>query len=371
MNKATGVFGLLIVVCLITAILNPLFLGETNLYNSMRWTAEFGIISIGVVFVIVTGGIDLSIGSLIALAGTIMAWLLQKSGWDPAPTIALILCLSATLGLTHGLLITKMRLQPFVVTLCGLLVYRGIARYIAGTESLQWEANKFDSLREIALGKPFSIPMPFIKWISEGNWGSEKWNYITNQPALNEAGQTIPLDFIGWIPMPMPMIILIVLAALAGIFLNKTIYGRYLIALGNNEEAARYSGINTDRMKLIAYTICGLMGGIGGIVFTLELPAVQPASMGNFYELYAIAAAVLGGCSLRGGEASILGVFIAAALIRIILNATNILGIPSDLDFAVVGAVLLLGVSGDEIFKRYAVRRRTIRQQSEGEAGKS
>jgi len=365
MKKATGVFGLLIVVCLITVILNPLFLGETNLYNSMRWTAEFGIISIGVVFVIVTGGIDLSIGSLIALVGTIMAWLLQKSGWDPASTIALVLCLSALLGLAHGMLITKMRLQPFVVTLCGLLLYRGIARYIAGTESLQWQTNKFDGLREIALGKPFSLPVPFIKWISEGNWGTEKWNYATNQLAVNEAGQPIPLDVIGWIPVPMPMIILLVLAVIAAIFLNKTIYGRYLIALGNNEEAAKYSGINTDRMKLIAYTICGFMGGIGGIVFTLELPAAQPASMGSFYELYAIAAAVLGGCSLRGGEASILGVFIAAALIRIILNATNILGIPSDLDFAVVGAVLLLGVSGDEIFKRYAAKRAARQQDAE------
>jgi len=175
---------------------------------------------------------------------------------------------------------------------------------------------------------------------------------------VDGSGQPIPLDVIGWIPMPMPMLILLVLAVVAAIFLNKTIYGRYLVALGNNEEAARYSGINTDRMKLIAYTICGFMGGIGGIVFTLELPAVQPASMGSFYELYAIAAAVLGGCSLRGGEASILGVFIAAALIRVILNATNILGIPSDLDFAVVGAVLLLGVSADEIFKRYTAKRR-------------
>ena len=111
MKKATGVFGLLIVVCLITVILNPLFLGETNLYNSMRWTAEFGIISIGVVFVIVTGGIDLSIGSLIALVGTIMAWLLQKSGWDPVSTIALVLCLPFPLRSTSAFLFSRLLSQ--------------------------------------------------------------------------------------------------------------------------------------------------------------------------------------------------------------------------------------------------------------------
>ena len=118
----------------------------------------------------------------------------------------------------------------------------------------------------------------------------------------------------------------LVLAFAASSFL-KTIWGRYLYALGNNEEGARYSGIDTDRMKIVAYVLCSFFAGIAGILFAFELGSVQPAQTGEFYELFAIAAAVLGGCSLRGGEGSILGVIIAAAVIRIIFNSINIVGI--------------------------------------------
>jgi ribose transport system permease protein len=127
--------------------------------------------------------------------------------------------------------------------------------------------------------------------------------------------------------------------------------------LGRNETAARYSGINTDRMKILAYMICSLLAGIGGILFSLDLNSIQPSGSGEFFELYAIAAAVLGGCSLRGGEGTILGVLIGTAVMRVLYNAINILGIPTHLEFAIIGAVILAGVIADEAVKLLAARR--------------
>jgi ribose/xylose/arabinose/galactoside ABC-type transport system permease subunit len=158
--------------------------------------------------------------------------------------------------------------------------------------------------------------------------------------------------------VPAPFLFLLLLAAVASVFLNQTIYGRYLLALGNNEEAARFSGIQTDRMILLAYVLCSLIAGLGGILFALDTNTIQPQSHGNFYELYAIAAAVLGGCSLRGGEGTILGVVIGAAVMRVLYNSINLIGIPSQLEFAIIGTVILLGVLADEIVKRVVARRR-------------
>src|SRR5204863_933202 len=187
------------------------------------------------------------------------------------------------------------------------------------------------------------VPMPFIKWISEGNWSRYKTNPFT--------GARTPLDMVSWIDIPMPFLIMLALAIVAAVFLNRTIYGRYLLALGRNEQAARYSGINTDSMKMLAYIICSLMAGLGGVLFSLDLNSIQPSSLGEFYELYAIAAAVLGGCSLRGGEGSILGIVIGTALLQVLRNLVNLLDIPSSLDFAVMGAVILLGVIADRVFR--------------------
>ena len=216
-----------------------------------------------------------------------------------------------------------MKLQPFVVTLCGLLIYRGAARFITDDQS-QGFGSGFEGLRKIATGK---IPLPFSEHT-----------------------------------LPAPFVTMLVVAIAAAIFLNLTIYGRYLLALGRNETAARYSGINTDRMVILAYVICSVLAGIGGILFSLDLNSVQPSGLGEFYELYAIAAAVLGGCSLRGGEGTILGVIIGAAVLRVLYNAINILGIPTHLEFAIIGLVILAGVIVDEVVKRIAAKRRAARE---------
>ena len=212
-------------------------------------------------------------------------------------------------------------MQPFVVTLCGLLFYRGFARWLTH-DQVQGFGSSYEGLRQLAIGK-----------VSVG----------------------------GGFALPIPFFLLVFAGGLAALFLNRTIWGRYLLALGRNETAARYSGIQIERMKVLAYVLCSGTAGLGGILFALDVNSVQPAAHGNFYELYAIAAAVLGGCSLRGGEGSILGVVIGAAVMRLLYNAINVSGIPTQLEFAIIGAVILAGVIADELIRRVASRRRAGR----------
>lgn len=317
MGRASGVLGILILVVVVTASINPQFLSAYNLFNTLRWTSLFAIISIGVAFVIITGGIDLSIGSVVGLCGALLAMLLTHAKTSIPVALLIVMATALLIGLLHGLLITRLKLQPFVVTLCGLLIYRGIARFITDDQT-QGFGDSFEGLRGLSIGKPFKLG----------------------------------------IDIPMPFLILLGLGIAAAIFLNRTIYGRYLLALGKNEEAARYSGINTDRMTVLAYVICSLLAGLGGILFALDFNSIQPSGLGEFYELYAIAAAVLGGCSLRGGEGGILGVIIGAAVLRVLYNAINILGIPTHLEFAIIGLVILGGVVADELIRRFMQRRR-------------
>ena len=328
MKKLLGIFGLFVFIFVATAIKNPQFISAYNLQNLIGWTSLFGILSIGASFVIITGGIDLSIGSTVGLVGSLLSWLLMHKGWSEPMALLAVLAVSLLIGLAHGLLITKMRLQPFVVTLCGLLIYRGLARFITDDQS-QGFGSAHDSLRRIAIGK---------------------------------------VHLVGGFSIPVSVFFLVGIAVVVAVFLNRTIWGRYLFALGRNETAARYSGINTDRMKILAYVACSLLGGVGGILFSLNLNSIQPSGLGEFYELYAIAGAVLGGCSLRGGEGSVLGVIIGTAVMRVLYNAINILGIPTHLEFAIIGTVILAGVVADELVKRYAIRRRAAKALA-GEQG--
>ena len=150
------------------------------------------------------------------------------------------------------------------------------------------------------------------------------------------------------------------LVVAAALFLNCTVYGRHLQALGRNEQAARYSGIRTQPLIVLVYVISAALAGLGGVLFVLDDGSAQPSLMGNFYELWAIAAAVLGGCSLRGGEGTILGVVIGAAVMRVLYNAINILHIPTHLEFAIIGIVILGGVSVDELIRRFMTRRKVV-----------
>lgn len=317
MKKILGIGGLFALVCIATGLISQTFFTTGNIQNLFQRSALFGIISIGAAFVIITGGIDLSIGSVICLVGCLLPWLLVEQGWPVSLALPFVLALAVGIGLLHGFLVTKLKLQPFVVTLCGLLCYRGITRGILNDQSYGFGL-EFTGLRSLAQG-------------------------------------TIPL---GSFELPVPFVILTVVALISAYVLNWTVYGRYLLALGRNEEAARFSGIATDRMTIGAYVACSFLAGVGGVLFVLDVNSAGPGDFGNFYELYAIAGAVLGGCALRGGEGSIVGVIIGASLMQVLRNAIRLIdAIPDQLEFAVIGVVILSGVVVDELVKRFAGRR--------------
>jgi ribose transport system permease protein len=327
MKKELGIFILLIVLCVIVSIINPNFLLTINLQNLARQIGAFGIFSIGLGLVIITGGIELSVGSMMALLGVILSMMLTEYGYGVALSIVACVGLAMALSLGHGLLITRLNMQPFIVTLCGLLFYRGLARFITNDETKGFGAVAgLDSLRTLANGNLFGVPMPFV--------------------------------------------LLILISAVAWVVLHRSVYGRYLFATGRNSEAARYAGINTNGIITATYVISGALTAISGIIFAFYTNSVSPANHGNAYELYGIAAAVLGGCSLRGGEGSIVGILIGTALLQVLRNLVNLLGIPSSLDFAVMGAVILLGVMADQVFTERRNRRQValMRELSAREA---
>lgn len=325
MKKLLGIFCLLTVVCVATALMSDQFVTKYNIENLLRRTGLFGILSVGVAFVIITSGIDLSIGSVVCLIGVGLPWMLTTLKLPMAVSLLAVLGVSLGVGWAHGLLVTKLRIQPFVVTLCGLLIYRGLARGITRDQTMGF-GNDFKGLRWLATEK---IPVPGIEGFG----------------------------------IPVPFILMIVVAILAAILLNKTIYGRYLLALGRNEDAARYSGINTHRMIIMAYVICAAMAGLGGMLFVLDVNSAQPADFGNFYELYAIAAAVLGGCSLRGGQGTIVGVILGTALMQVLRTMITLVdALPKNIEYAIIGAVILGGVVTDEVVKRYIAQRKAAKQ---------
>src|SRR5260221_2084809 len=291
---------------------NPVFLGQANLLNLPRSIGLFGIFSVAMGVVIITGGIDLSIGSQFSLLGVILVFLLGNYNWQWLLAVLAVLLLCMLLGWFHGLLITRANLQPFVVTLCGLLGYRGLARFISHDQTFGFSGDTtFELLRTLATGSIFNLPAPFIVFV----------------------------------------LVCIIMA----LVLHGSVYGRYLFAIGRNEEAAVYSGINTKLVITSAYMLCGFLTGVSAILLGFYTNSISPASHGSFFELYAVAACVLGGCSLRGGEGSVLGIFIGTAMIQLLRNIVNLQGIDSSLEFVVMGGVILVAVSLDQV---RAARRR-------------
>lgn len=313
MKKELGIFILLVVLCTVVSILNPRFLSAANLQNTARLIGAYGIFSIGVGVVIITSGIDLSIGSKMALLGVLLSFMLVDWHWPSLLAVIAVLGIGMGLGLLHGVLITRVKIQPFIVTLCGLLFYRGLARFIANDETKGFgNAEGFERLRGLATGSLFGIPAPFI--------------------------------------------VLVVVSIIMWIVLHRSVFGRYLYAVGRNEDAARFSGINTKAVVTAAYVICGLLTGVSAILIAFYTNSISPSSHGSFYELYGIAAAVLGGCSLRGGEGSVIGIILGTILLQVLQNLVNLLKIDSSLNFAVMGAVILLGVMADQILKQRAAK---------------
>jgi ribose transport system permease protein len=307
-KKLIGIASFLLVLYAALWAANPEARSLENHFNLGRRIGEYGILSLGAGILIITGGIDLSIGSVVGLCATLLAMLLVDYRWPPAVAMLAVLGTGVLIGLINGLLVTKLRVQAFVVTLCGLFIYRGVARWIAR-----------DQVK--GLGEEF-----------------KEWKDLLY--ADNVFG------------LPRFLVIFAVLATVAAVFLHFSVYGRYLYAIGSNEKAARYSGIATDRYKILAYVLCSGLAALFGILELMQHNSAQPSSTGNFFELYAIAGAVLGGCSLRGGEGTVLGIVIGTSILWLLPNLTNMWRVPSQLQYVVIGVALLLGAILDEVLRR-------------------
>jgi ribose transport system permease protein len=313
MRKIIALAILIAVLMLITYWINPNFATAFNISNLARKSALLSIYAIGVGVVIIAGGIDLSLGALVALTGYVSAMLIADKGYHPAAVIPLILLIGVAVGLLHGVLVAYANLQPFVVTLCGLLAYRGLARVISGDAS-GGISDQYAFVRSLTSGTVLGVPMPV--WF------------------------------------------VLFLGIIAYLFLSRTIWGTYIYAIGNNEQAALYSGINVKFTKILTFVICSVLGAFSGLLEVSEVGSITPAGTGTFYELYAIAAAVLGGCSLRGGEGTVLGIILGAVAIRLITNVTNMLGIPSQWEYVVLGSVILAGALVDAAIEKYRANQR-------------
>jgi ribose transport system permease protein len=322
LKKDLGLFLLILVVGTVVAFLNPRFISPINLANTANLIGLFGLFAIGQGFVIITGGIDLSVGSIFALLGVIFIDMIGIYGVPWQLAFLLTALGGVALGGLHAFLVTKVRIQPFVVTLCGLLIYRGLARWYTGDGTAGFEfGQSFPGLELLTTGRTYGVPHSFVAFI--------------------------------------------IVAVIMGVVLHRSVFGRYLFAVGKNEEAARYSGINTRKVIASAYLISGLLAGISTVYFAMYTRSISPASHGNFYELYAIAA-VLGGCSLRGGEGSVLGIVLGAVLLQVLQNLVNLLGIESSLNFAVMGGVILIGVIADQQLVRYRTKKANARKRALG-----
>lgn len=285
------------------SIFESTFLNWSNLSQVIRALSFIAIMAVGQSPVIISGGIDLAVGSLLGLSGVVTAVLLTM-GVNVTVTIFAGLAVGLASGLINGVIITKAKLPPFIVTLGSMSMVRGLAFAITGGETIR------------------SLPPEFLT-IGQGNI----------------------------LEIPIPILMMAVVALVVGFFLRSSTWGRYVYAIGGNEQAAMYSGVNVDRVKLIVYGLSGLCAGIAGVLFTSRF-GVGQSTAGLGYELDVIAAAVIGGISLSGGRGTILGAIIGSLLMGILRNGLVLLNVSPYWQQFAIGAVIILAVILDRKTKR-------------------
>lgn len=298
-----GIFVAFAIICLVLALSTPRFFTVSNLMTIGNQVSINALLAFGVTFVIITGGIDLSLGSMVAVTGVVAATFAHPDTHPVIVPIFIGLAAGSAMGAFNGLVITKSKVPPFIVTLGTMTIGRGLALILSKGRPV---SNLSDSFNFIGGGNLFGIPFPII--------------------------------------------ILIVAFVVCSIVLNKTILGRYMYAVGGNEPAARASGIRVSRVKMWVYTICGLLSAMGGILLTSRITTGQP-NAGSGFELDAIAAAIIGGTSTSGGTGSMTGTLIGALLIGVISNSLDLLNVTSYYQQVVMGAIIIGAVVLDSMGK--------------------
>ncbi|MFD2658414.1 ABC transporter permease [Gracilibacillus thailandensis] len=295
----------LIVLCTFISIMNPDFLSSNNLMNVLRQTSTNMYLAIAMTMVIILGGIDLSVGSIIAVTGVVTTLLIAMLGFPVWAAVAAGLLVGMLFGAFNGYVVATTIIPPFIVTLATMNIARGAAYVFSD-------------------GKPVRV--------------------------MSDSFNNIGSGYIGGF-LPAPVLYLIIILIIAYIIMNKTKLGRYMYAVGGNPEAAKYAGINIKKIKILAYTFSGLMAGVAGIVLSSRMFSGQPTA-GDMAELDAIAAVVLGGTSMTGGSGKIGGTVIGALIIGVLSNGLNLMGVSSFWQYIVKGTVILIAVYADVIKKR-------------------
>jgi len=300
-----GILLAFIVVCILFGILTPVFFNPLNILNVIRQVSIIGVIAVGMTFVILLGGIDLSVGSVVAFTGIIAAGFQVKWGGSLFLSIFIPLLIGGGIGFLNGFISTKGGLHPFIVTLGTMSIFRGATLLVAK-------------------GRPISGMSKSFRFIGAGMIG----------------------------PIPFPVILFLGSVIIAAIILRRTVFGRYIYAIGGNEEAALLSGIRVDRYKISAFTILGFLSALSGLILTSRLNSGELVA-GEGYELDVIASVVIGGTSMMGGEGGVYGTLIGALLIGVISNGLNLLGVQPYWQMIVRGSIIILAVLMDKMKRRF------------------
>lgn len=328
MTRILGVLGLLTVLYTALALTHSNAFKFDNLIDVANYQGRYGLITLGAALVIIIGGIDLSIGSAVGCSAVLFGVLIHK-GVHPFAAVPVVLLFGLVLGLVNGLLITRLKLQPFLVTLCGMFIVRGVARLIGAPVS-----GTVGSEKVLAVHPEFRGAMESLRFALIGKDGS------------------------GELLFPMQFVLLLLAAAVVGFFLHRTAYGRYWYAIGHSELAAKYAGVNVNRHRLAVYVACSALAALVGVLLFLNESSVQSDNAGAGWELYAILGAVLGGCSLRGGDGTAIGMVLGAMVLPVIENIVNFSGEKSDVIPFIVGLTLLAGTIIDELIRRRSQAKR-------------
>jgi ribose transport system permease protein len=304
-------FGALVLLIILFSLWSPFFFNFDNLNNILISTSVVGVLALGETFVIVTGGIDLSIGTVMTMASVMCAIAVSRWGLPVPVGILIGVATGGLMGFLNGVLIAQLKLPPFIATLGTLNVARGLSLVIAGLSPVYFPT---DELHGMIMGSTIGAILPAF-------------------------------------PVPNIAIIMLGAAALAGFILSKTTLGRYAYALGSNEEAARLSGISVVKWKIAVYTLGGLFAGLGGVLLAARVSSAQP-TLGYGYELDAISAVVIGGTSLVGGVGTILGTVIGAFIVKTLADGLQLVNVPQEWQIVATGVVVILAVYLDIVRRR-------------------
>ncbi|GAB2879337.1 ABC transporter permease [Streptomyces mayteni] len=301
-------FASLVVIYAFFAIASPYFFTYDNFISILFSTVVIGTLAVGTTFVIISAGIDLSIGTGMALCAVMSGVFLVNAGLPLAVGVLATILFGGFMGLVNGVNVAVLRIPPFIATLAMMLVAEGLALVVSD-----------------------STPIYFTDVSGYGDIST---------------GHLVP-----GVDIPNAVLVLLVIAAVAGVLLTKSVLGRYTYSIGSNEEATALSGIDVRRWKIVIYTFAGLFTGLAGVLISARLGSAQPAT-GMGYELQAIAAVVIGGTSLSGGKGSIVGTLIGALIISVLNNGLQIMSIPQEWQNVILGCVILLAVYTDRVRRR-------------------